>query len=157
MSKDGKTFLSLDNTDVKQKMAEDINRDKNLGLTPVEIQAFVKASFFGSSMGQLSSFLKIPSDKLTGNSVPGIPVVDSTNNELIDWIKYVVAAHSSTNTKLNLVLKGDNLSKYPQFKNVITAFKKNDQFKFQMVTNPEGVPTGTDLWRKYMKGETSGS
>ena len=39
------------------------------------------------------------------------------------------------------------------FKSVITAFKKNDQFKFQMVTNPEGVPQGTDLWKKYQGGK----
>ena len=53
---------------------------------------------------------------------------------------------------MNLVVKGDNMAKYPTFANVIAAFKKNDQFKFQMITNPEGVPTGTDLWKKYMKG-----
>ncbi len=67
-------------------------------------------------------------------------------------MRYIAAAHASTNTKLNLIVKGDNVAKYPQFKNVITAFKKNDQFKFQMITNPEGVPQGTDLWKKYMTG-----
>jgi hypothetical protein len=25
--------------------------------------------------------------------------------------------------------------------------------KFQMVTNPEGVPVGTDLWKKGQAGE----
>ena len=68
-------------------------------------------------------------------------------------MRYIVAAHASTGAKFNLIVKGDNLAKYPQFKNVITAFKKNDQFKFQMVTNPEGVPEGTDLWKRFMKGE----
>ncbi len=53
---------------------------------------------------------------------------------------------------MNIILKGDNVSKYPVFKNVITALKKNDQFKFQMVTNPESVPSGTDLWKNNMSG-----
>ncbi len=52
-----------------------------------------------------------------------------------------------TGTKVNLLLKGDNLAKYPYFKNVLTAFKKNDLLKFQMVTEPESVPEGTVLYK----------
>jgi biopolymer transport protein ExbD len=69
-------------------------------------------------------------------------------------MRAIVAAHASTGTKLNILLKGDNLTKYPAFKNVITAFKKNDQSKFQMVTNAEGVPEGTDLWKKFKSGQS---
>ena len=36
-------------------------------------------------------------------------------------------------------------------KNSSVRLKKNEQFKFQMVTNPESVPSGTDL---YVKGST---
>ena len=151
ITKDGKTFLSLDNEEVKEAIAEEINKDKNLGLTPSDIALFKKTGFFGSSFSQLKQFLQIPADQLKGAAVPGIPVVDTSNNELVDWMRYVVAAHTSTEAKFNLILKGDNLSKYPQFKNVIAAFKKNRQFKFQMVTNPESVPTGTDLWKRFMK------
>ncbi len=150
ITKEGKTFLSLDNKEVKEAMAESINKEKNLGLTPQEIELFKNVSFFGAPFASLKSFLRVPKDQLKEEAVPGIPAIDTTNNELIDWMRHVVAAHSSTGAKFNLILKGDNLSKYPQFKNVITAFKKNEQFKFQMVTNPRGVPTGTDLWRKNM-------
>jgi hypothetical protein len=120
-------------------------------LSSQEIQLFTNIGFFGAPFGQLKSFLHVPKEQLNEKSVPGIPAIDSTNNELIEWMKYIVAAHQSTGAKFNLILKGDNESKYPQFKNVITAFKKNDQFKFQMVTNPESVPTGTDLWRRNMQ------
>lgn len=158
ISKDGKTFLSLDNEEVKEAIAEEINKDKKLGLTESDIALFKKVGFFGSSFTQLKQYLQVPAEQLKGAAVPGIPVVDSSNNELIDWMRYVVAAHASTGAKFNLILKGDNMSKYPQFKNVITAFKKNDQFKFQMVTNPESVPEGTDLWKRFMTGggESSG-
>lgn len=154
ITKDGKVFLSMDNNEVKEEVASQLNADKGLGLTPPEIEAFKRAGFFGTPLSQLKSALRIPQDQLKGDVVPGIPAQDSVNNELIDWMRYIVAAHANTNTKLNLLLKGDNLAKYPAFKNVIAAFKKNDQFKFQMVTNAEGVPEGTDLWRKYMRGET---
>ena len=149
-TKEGKVFVSLDNAEVKAEIANQINAGKNAGLTPADIAAFKKASFFGSSFGQLKSALQIPNDKLKADQLPGIPTIDSANNEMIDWMRYIVAAHSSTGVKMNLIVKGDNLAKFPTFKNVITAFKKNEQFKFQMVTNPVGVPTGTDLWKKYM-------
>jgi biopolymer transport protein ExbD len=153
ITKEGKVFVSLDNEEVKGELANQLNANLGVGLSPADIAAFKKASFYGSPVSQLKSFLQIPTDKLKGDALPGIPVKDTANNELLQWMRYIVAAHASTNKKLNLIVKGDNLAKYPQFKNVITAFKKNDQFKFQMITNPESVPTGTDLWKKYMSGQ----
>jgi hypothetical protein len=44
-------------------------------------------------------------------------------------------------------VKGDNLAKYPAYKNIKSAFKKNDIFKFKVVTNPEGVPADSELAR----------
>ncbi len=155
ITKDGKVFVSLDNEEVKEELANQLNANKGASLSPSDIAAFTKAGFYGTPISQLKSALQIPADKLKGDVVPGIPARDSANNELIDWMRYIVAAHSSTGTRMNLLLKGDNLAKYPAFKNVIAAFKKNDQFKFQMITNAEGVPEGTDLWRKYMRGETA--
>jgi len=60
---------------------------------------------------------------------------------------------SYAGTKMDLLLKGDNVSKYPSFKNVIVAFKKNDLLKFQMVTNPENAPVGSELYKKSMIGD----
>jgi len=154
ITKEGKVFLTLDNDEVKQSLAEQISSAKGLGFSPADIAAFKKAGFYGTPFTQLKSALAIPADKLKGDVVPGIPTQDTAHNEMIEWMRYVVAAHSSTGTKLNILLKGDNLAKYPSFRNVVAALKKNDQFKFQMVTNAEGVPEGTDLWKKYMRGET---
>jgi hypothetical protein len=53
---------------------------------------------------------------------------------------------------MNLLVKGDNNAKYPTFKGVIDAFKRNEIFKFSMVTNPEGVPDGTALAAKRASG-----
>jgi biopolymer transport protein ExbD len=157
ITKDGKAFVSLDNEEVKGELANQLNAHMGAALSSSDIAAFKKASFFGTPVSQLKSFLQIPKDRLKGDQLPGIPIQDSSHNELIQWMQYIVAAHASTGAKLNLIVKGDNLAKYPQFKNVITAFKKNDQFKFQMITNPEGVPQGTDLWKKYMRGEQTAS
>jgi biopolymer transport protein ExbD len=155
VTKDGKVFVSLDNEEVKGELANQLNSTAGAGLSPSDIARFKTASLYGTPLTQLKSALQIPNDKLTGATLPGIPVQDTAHNELITWMTAIVTAHASTNTKLNLIVKGDNLAKYPIFKNVITAFKKSDQFKFSMITNPENVPNGTDLWRKYMKGEVA--
>jgi biopolymer transport protein ExbD len=75
----------------------------------------------------------------------------STNNELVTWLQLVNESYAGA--KMDLLLKGDNVAKYPSFKNVITALKKNDILKFQMITNPENAPMGSELWKRSMSGE----
>ena len=148
LDKDGKVFLTMDDESVKEVMANTLNSTKNLGLN---VNAFKKAQFFGAPFSQLASFLALPEDQRKGNLLPGIPVKDSSNNELVAWMSLVANAYQGK--KPNLLLKGDNLAKYPAFKSVIDAFKKNDFLKFQMVTNPESAPVGTDLWKQGQTGE----
>lgn len=147
--KDGKVFLMMDDEQKKENIANALNNTKNLGL---DVKKFVSAQFFGASFSQLASFLQLPEDQRKGSNLPGIPVLDSTNNELTEWMRLVHDAYQGVKTP-NILVKGDNLAKYPAFKSVITAFKKNDFMKFQMVTSPESVPTGTDLWKKMQTGE----
>jgi len=142
IDKNGKVFLSLDDEAKKQYIASALNAEKNLS---INVAAFAKSTFFGTSFSQLPSFLAIPEADRKGNLLPGIPCKDSTQNELSDWLKVINDAYSGQ--KMNLLLKGDNVAKYPAFKNVLFAFKKNNFLKFQMVTNPESVPLGSDLYK----------
>ena len=75
---------------------------------------------------------------------PGIPAADSTGGELYFWVRDALSAYSGR--KLNLCIKADNNTKYPAFKNILNAFKKNDQNKFLLVTAPEDAPAGTPLF-----------
>jgi len=155
LNKDGKVFLSTGDSkgdkDKKQAMIESVNKTRNLGLTDAEIAALVKAPFIGVPLSQLKQQARLQTDQMTSETLPGIPVKDSTNNELTDWMRGVADAY--TGLKPNLLLKGDNVAKYPSFRNIIDAFRKNDFFKFQMVTNPESVPTGSDLYKLSLSGK----
>jgi biopolymer transport protein ExbD len=150
IDKDGKVFLTMDDDAVKDHIVNSLNAKKNLGLNP---KAFKQALFYGAPFSGLASFLSIPEDQRKGNALPGIPVKDTLNNELTVWMTEIRSAYADLNKKPNLLVKGDNLAKYPAFKSVVTAFKKNDFLKFQLVTNPEGIPTGTELWKKSQSGE----
>lgn len=154
MDKDGKVYYSVSdaNTSEKQAIIEDINNNNKLGLTANEIKGFVRGgSYIGVPFSKLKSYLGLSAEQVTALKQEGIPVTDSTNNQLIEWMRASVKAFQGT--KMNLLVKGDNSAKYPSFQGVINAFKKNDQMKFQMITNPENVPPGTDLFKKNM-GQT---
>ena len=148
IDKDGKVFLSMDDESKKEVIANTLNSTKNLGLN---VQAFKKAGFYGAPFSGLAAFLAIPEEARKGAALPGIPAKDSTNSEIREWMGLVLTAYAGQ--KVNIQLKGDNASKYPAFKSVIDAFKKNDILKFQMITNPESVPVGSELYKSAMKGE----
>ena len=142
-----KVYLTVSDRNVseKQSIIDEINTSKSLNLTDAEKKNFVNqpASYIGVPFSQLKSFLDRTPAELKGVKLDGIPTHDSTNNELIDWIRAAVGAFQGS--KMNLLVKGDNASKYPAFQGVIIAFKKNDQLKFQMVTDPIAAPHGSEL------------
>jgi biopolymer transport protein ExbD len=155
IDKDGKVYLSFseDAKDEKKDIIEALNTSRNLGLTEAEMQNFAKGPFVGVPFSQLKSFLQQPIDNWPKINSPGIPVMDTLNNELVDWMRATATAFQGT--KMELLVKGDNTSKYPAFKGVVDAFKKNDLMKFGMVTNPEGVPPGTELYNKNLSGSAA--
>ncbi len=149
LDKDGKVFLEMDDEDKKEVIANTLNTTRGLKL---DVKAFKKALFFGAPLGSMASFLAMPEDQRKGDKLPGIPVKDTANNELSVWMRVIKDTYLGQKEPAFL-LKGDNLSKYPSFKAVIDAFKKNDILKFQMVTNPEAAPLGTDLWKMNQSGD----
>ncbi len=148
IDKDGKVFLSMDDKAQMEYIANTLNNTKNLG---INVKEFVKADFIGVPFSGVAQAALLPKEQQTDKFLPGIPT-DTTKgaNELVEWMRIIKDAYAGK--KMNLLLKGDNVAKYPSFKGVINAFKKNDFLKFQMVTNPESVPSGTDLWRDNQKG-----
>jgi len=156
MDKEGKVYFSVSDANVPEKkdIIESINTSKNLGLTDQEKKNFSNnpTAYIGVPFSQLKSYLSKTPDEVKGMQLPGIPVTDTLNNELQAWVGAAVGAFQGS--KMALLVKGDNAAKYPSFQGVIRAFKKNDQMKFQMVTNPVPAPAGTEL---YKIQQTSGS
>lgn len=150
LTKEGKCFLILGDETKKKDILKDINTIKGLGLTDQEITKFSKLKFIGMPLGQVKAALALeqmpPAEKLLG-----IPIQDSTNNEMVDWIRSITNVYAGGDQKVleeMMLIKGDNLAKYPAFKNIKYALKKNNLFKFRIVTNSETVPTGSELYIK---------
>ncbi|MBN9298867.1 MAG: biopolymer transporter ExbD [Filimonas sp.] len=151
INKDGKVFVSVQDEGKRDLILNTLNTTKNLGWSDADIKGFAKMDFFGTSLAGLKQQLALPKEQQNDKVLPGIPAKDSLNNEVTDWMRAAATVYAGT--QMNLLMKGDNASKYPAFKNVITAFKKNDLMKFQMITNPESVPQGTELWKLNVTGK----
>jgi biopolymer transport protein ExbD len=152
MDKDGRVFFTMqvesDPAPV-QAVMQNLNQERNLGLTDAEISEFMKDPMVGVPIGQLKQYMGLTEEQKKFFKYPGVPV-DSANNELIIWIRDAKSAFAGK--PINYMIKGDNTAKYPVFKNVIDAFKKNNELKFKLITAPEDVPMGTDLYKVRQGG-----
>ena len=148
MDNEGKIYFSVsdENEAEKKEIIDVVDQLKNLGLTEQEKANFVRAgSYVGVPFTKLKSYLALSPDQIKGYVQEGIPVTDTLNNEMITWIRAAKTAFQGQ--KMNFMVKGDNNAKFPSFKGVIDALKKNDELKFQMITDPEGIPPGTELYK----------
>lgn len=144
VDKGGRVFVSMDNPEFKQVLIDNLNKTRNLGLTQAEMKTFVNTSSVGVPFNQLKSLMGLDADAMKKVNQPGIPVEDSTGGELNYWIRDALVAYSGR--KLNLLIKADNDTKYPAFKQILKAFKLNDQNKFLLITAPEEAPPGSALY-----------
>jgi hypothetical protein len=122
-----------------------MNNTRNLGLTDAEMNAFVKNPTIGVPFTQLKQYFGTPEEQRKAIAQPGIPVTDTANNELYYWVRDAITVFAGR--QIQYMVKGDNEAKYPVFKGIIDALRKNEQFKYQLITTPESVPSGSDLAR----------
>lgn len=146
MTAEGKVFLTLGDETKKDKIIDDFNKTKGLQLSAGELNKLKRSEFIGLPANQIKPMLA-SNKEIPPAQMPGIPI-DSTNNELSDWIRSVTNAYAGGDQKeleKMLLVKGDNAALYPIFKQVKSAFKKNQIYKFRIVTNSEDVPAGSEL------------
>jgi len=116
LTKDGKVYLMLGDKAKKQAILEDVNTTKGLGLSSAEMVKLRKMEFYGMPFNKIKGMLALP-DVMEPRNMEGIPVIDSTHNELTDWVGSAVRAYAGESLdNLNLLVKGDNMAKYPAFK-----------------------------------------
>ena len=136
------SVLSEKDATVKYNVIKHMNDTRSLNLTEAEMRNFVKAPAVGVPFSGLKALLAVPAEEHKNYKQPGIPL-DTLGGELYFWIRDAVGTF--TGKQLKYLIKGDNEAKYPAFKQVLNAFKKNEIFKFQMITALEDAPAGSEL------------
>ncbi|HRE36967.1 MAG TPA: biopolymer transporter ExbD [Chitinophagaceae bacterium] len=137
------TVLSDKDKSKFDAIIENINTTRNLGLTPAEKANYRQTFAVGVPFGNLKQLLATPADQQKSIKQPGIPVMDSANNELVWWIAAAKSAFAGES--LNYLIKGDGHSKYPAFEAVVSALKRNDEFKYNLVTALDDIPSNSEL------------
>ncbi len=122
---------------------QSVNSSRSLGLTPTEMANYRQTYMVGVPFGGLKQLLALDPKEQGSLKQPGIPVMDSANNELVWWIGAAKTAFAGES--LNYLIKGDGQSKYPTFEAVVSALKRNDEFKYNLVTSLDDVPSNSEL------------
>ena len=143
INKEGSVFVDMSDG-MRKDVLDQLASARNLTFSDEDKAYFQNATFVGAPISQLSQFIRIAPEDMSKVKLTGVPV-DSTNNELQAWINAAINVYKDKGRKLNFLIKGDDNAKYPAFRNVIDAFKKNDIYKYQLVTNPEDIPKGSEL------------
>jgi biopolymer transport protein ExbD len=152
ISKDNKVFLSMDPS-IKGDVLDELGKERNISFSAQDKQNFINAQFIATPISQLNQFDQLKPEQVKGANLEGIPV-DSANNELAAWVSAAINARMGET--LNYLIKGDDASKYETFEKVIDAFKRNDQYKYNLVTSSESIPEGSELYRKNLDEQRSG-
>ena len=122
---------------------QDINSSQNLNLSTTEMANYRQTFAVGVPFGNLKELLAMAPKEQQVLKVPGIPVLDTANNQLFWWI--LAAKKAFAGEKLNYLIKGDAKSKYPTFEAVVSALKRNDEFKYNLVTALDDIPSNSEL------------
>jgi len=151
IDKDSKVYFTVMSEDskVQDALISTINASKNLNLTKSEADNFKKLGMIGVPFTQVKALLQTDAAQLKDYKFTGIPM-DSTGGELTVWINAAKKAFvASGKKKMGFLVKGDNDSKYPAFKEVIDALRKNEEFKYQLVTAPEKADKDTEYGKTH--------
>ena len=142
LDKKGKVYFGIDGQPTRIAMLDNIAAAKGISFTDKEKKEFSLLSNFGLPLAQMKSYLNLSHEKKAlVKEQPGIPT-DTTGggptNELKDWVYNARKA----NNNLRIALKGDNLAKFPAFKNVLATLQAQNINKFNLVTGTEAPPAG---------------
>jgi biopolymer transport protein ExbD len=146
------SVLSEKNKTIPDQVIQKLNTLRTLNLTNAQMANFKKTNAVGVPFSSLGSLLNVAAEDQGKVTQQGIPVLDTLNNELVWWIAASKEVFRDNQRPLKYLIKGDGISKYPVFEAVISALKKNDEFKYNLVTSLENAPSGSPLDIANRKG-----
>ncbi|MGV3560996.1 ExbD/TolR family protein [Larkinella arboricola] len=141
LDKNGQVFFGIDNQEHRRAMLENIGEVYGISFSDREKKSFGLLPNFGMPVNQLKSYLALRPEQQKQIKQPGIPVDSTANlqtNQLAQWVFNARKA----NSKLRIAVKGDNLAKFPSFKNVLSSLQSQNINKFNLITGTEAPPAG---------------
>ncbi|MCJ7933509.1 MAG: biopolymer transporter ExbD [Chryseobacterium sp.] len=134
---DGKFYFQpVENASERVALLDKMGQKYGIAFDNKQKAAFQKVQAIGVPMNQLKGYLDMSEDEQKNYKSPtGIPM-DSTNKQLIDWVKESL----SVNPDYKLAIKGDVTTQYPKVKGLFEGLRDIDFLKFWLITSQEGKP-----------------
>lgn len=147
IDKDGKAYMAIGKPERKTQIIDkllEITQDKYKGVIDENTKKlFTKLALVSTPIQLLPQIVTKSTDQLTlmraEGQLPGIPM-DSTNNQLGDWVMAVRYVYAETDNLDNppIAIKGDRESNIKGVKRLIDIFKEKDVYKYKLITSLEG-------------------
>lgn len=156
IGKKGEVLIGLDNEDEMKKLALQLAAVKQISLSNKQILAFSKKSAAGAPFADLANYLEASAN---GQKPPikGIPVKDSTDNQLKDWITALTnvnnAGKQAPADKFNVFIKADIETPFDIIDKVMTTWSNSGKDQFKLVTMLKDVPANTEMYTNLRKGK----
>lgn len=139
----GRVFWDFTDKKVRAEVIKEMAKRYHISLDAEQEQRFVNLNDIGIPMQQLPAYLSLNSGverKAVDQASPGIPI-DSTNNQLLDWIRVTQLIFSSGSDGKNpiVALRGDGNVNYSTVNKVIKIFQSPTVRinRFKMITDLE--------------------
>ena len=145
IDKDGKAYMSIGKPERKTQIIEklvSLSQNKYGNIDENTQKLFTRLELVGVPIQQLPQAVKRSTAELTemrvAGQLSGIPM-DSTNNQLGDWVQAVRYVYAETDKLSNppVAIKGDRASNIKGIKRLIEIFKEKDVYKYKLVTSLE--------------------
>jgi len=139
----GRVFWDFTDKKVRREVIKEMGVRYKMDFDADQTQRFVNLNAIGLSMQQLPAYLNLdaaPDRAAVDKQSSGIPI-DSTNNQLLDWIRVTQLIFSSGAEGKNpiVALKGDGNVNYSVINKVIKIFQSPTVKinRFKMITDLE--------------------
>ncbi|HZY25825.1 MAG TPA: biopolymer transporter ExbD [Bacteroidales bacterium] len=149
LSKDDKVYLNFDNgpdtlLKFRPKILSEMGKRYNITFTDEELIQFERyPSSIGLPINKMKDFLDTKDMKLRNAMETGIPI-DSTDNQLADWIYCA----RTVNPAVQACIKGDAKTGFEVVKRVLDIMADKNVFKFNLITTLEAVKTNLTETKK---------
>ncbi|RYF11630.1 MAG: biopolymer transporter ExbD [Flavobacteriales bacterium] len=136
----GKVFIEVVGQDIRIATLEKIAAQYKIEFNAEEKKRFSLIGSFGVPLQNLNSFIKMDATARKSSLMEtGIPV-DSTNNQLADWILHSRQAVAELHgTVMQVSIKADEEEVYSSVKKIFDILQKQKINKFGLMTTGEAV------------------
>jgi len=132
----GKVFYSLEGTDLKKALLEEMGKKYNQPFTPDEVAKFSLIPTFGVHMSALKQYINLDQAQRKVYVQEGIEVDTTNTSELYNWIyQSRIVTKNLHNKELRFAIKGDSHEQYPVIQKVIDVLQKQAVNKFSLITS----------------------